>query len=217
MRLSLYVDESGDLGFSSKATPYFVVVYVITNSPFYLITKMRRLKKHTKEVGWKGVQEFKFNHDSEKLKRLVINSIMPLDFEAGCVAVDKKHVKPELREQPNVLYNYLTINYMITDVLANYSPDELLFYFDRRYSAERIKDFNKYLNDKLTWMASVRLEKNKPKYSAQHVNSEGMPILQIADYIAGSVSRKLRNLPNSHYSLLGSKIRYKHNWGKIDW
>lgn len=217
MHLYSYLDESGDIGFSKGSSKYFVVACVFTDNPHYLTTKMARLKKRIREAGWKGIQEFKFAQDHDKVKCKVVNEIASLNFEASCIAVDKSSVTAGLRNNPNVLYNYLTVHYPVTDIIANYSPHKITFCVDRRYSKEKIEEFDKYVKQKIIWKANAEYGIEVDDFCVEHATSEGTLILQIGDYLAGSVYKKIRGLPDSYYDVLKPKIKYRHEWGQITW
>ena len=44
--MHVFVDESGDLGFSKAATKYFIVAYIECNAPIKIQTDLKRLLKH---------------------------------------------------------------------------------------------------------------------------------------------------------------------------
>ena len=71
----IYIDESGDLGFSEKSSKVLVISALITNDPSKLdrIIKNARRNKFKKEL--KNANEIKFNKSSPKVRKYFINKL----------------------------------------------------------------------------------------------------------------------------------------------
>jgi hypothetical protein len=115
--LSVFVDESGDLGFTDKSSSYFVVASVIIedNEAERTRKEIRRLLKHinTKKSKKSKISEFKYGRDSnytkEKFFKYIINN-NDLNFKAGYVVIDKNAIKNKLKDEKDKLYNLAVIN-----------------------------------------------------------------------------------------------------------
>ncbi len=108
------------------------------------------------------------------------------------------------------------------DLKVEYSQGCLFIHSPASIKHEKIFSFlhrfiNDYLEKKISYKAGYEKGLDLPIYYTKHANSQGMPILQIADYFAGSIRRELGGLPNSFYAQLKPKIKYPHGWGNIKW
>jgi hypothetical protein len=72
--MHVYVDESGDLGFSEKSTKFFVVAYVVCNSSTTLETNVKRVLKklHNKGQYHFSRNELKFSRMSADCRKSVL-------------------------------------------------------------------------------------------------------------------------------------------------
>lgn len=220
--ITVYVDESGDLGFSEKATKTFIVAYILPHNEWSLRKTLKRIMKKLRgRRKFDGI-EFKFSRDSDYVASAVFNRIFKsgkpkLDMDIGLVAIDKNAVKPELRKKPIMLYNYLVVNYMISNVAARYFPTHLKFIVDKSMNKSSIDAFNEYLQKKLFWKTFIELGIEPPKAEIQHLNSYEEPCLQIADYIAGATFRKFERGDSKFYDLFKNNIVFRNSWGNITW
>ncbi|HME52561.1 MAG TPA: DUF3800 domain-containing protein [Candidatus Lokiarchaeia archaeon] len=87
----IFVDESGDLGFTKKSSRFFVMAALITfdkNQLVHIIKNMRR-RFFKKELS--SIFEIKANHSSESMKRHMINKLNTLsDARALFLILDKR-------------------------------------------------------------------------------------------------------------------------------
>ncbi|MCP8321347.1 MAG: DUF3800 domain-containing protein [archaeon] len=136
------------------------------------------------------------------------------DLEIGVVAIEKSFVKQELREQPNILYNYLVVNYMINNLMSRYKPASISLTLDRCLSGSLKAAFDNYVSLKIATRART-LE--FPSFSVEHIDSQIEPCLQATDYIAGACFRKFEHDDAQWYELIKDKIQFKTSWGYINW
>ncbi|MGH9923696.1 MAG: hypothetical protein ACRD38_13185, partial [Nitrososphaerales archaeon] len=70
------------------------------------------------------ISEFKFSNDSDFVRHKFVNLIGSPEIEAGRVVIKKTAVAPHLRENKNVLYNFVVAEYIMHDVMAAYGDVE---------------------------------------------------------------------------------------------
>jgi hypothetical protein len=89
----IFVDESGDIGFSEKSlkrSPIFVIAFLVPTNIFRLTIDLKRFLRNKLRV---GVSELKFHNDSDETRRSVLEFLCEkCHFEAGYVAIDKRAV-----------------------------------------------------------------------------------------------------------------------------
>jgi len=220
--VSIFVDESGDIGFSEKSlkrSPIFVIAFLVPTNIFRLTIDLKRFLRNKLRV---GVSELKFHNDSDETRRSVLQfPCGKCHFEAGYVAIDKRAVRnKEFREYPHLLYNYLAIHYVLGFVIDAFAPRKITYVIDRSMKESMRIEFDKYAERKAAWLAlhdsrmdmdiraAFRVEdfKELPEFIVRHEDSRKMPCLQVVDYLAGSVSRAFRG-DHTYYQLISRKFR----------
>ena len=215
--LEIFVDESGDLGFSEKSTKHFVVAYLVTSNAHPIRTKISRLKKSMNNKHKGSVSEFKFGRDGELTRTRVLAEICKCDFELGLVVIDKAYVKLSLRDDPSLLYRYLVGNYVVTNLVNAYDLTTVRFVVDKSLTSKGMQAFNSYLTNKLSWRQEMEKGDEMPIVEIIHEQSEGEPCLQVADYCAGAAFSRFERMNSTYYDLIRSKVEYRTPWGNIDW
>lgn len=209
-----YIDESGDLGFSPKASKTFVIAYVIPKNPERLRKSVRRLRKRLFKKPYKWA-EFKFSRDSERVRKGFFSKVINKhDMDIGLTAIEKTAVRPDLRDKKNELYNFLVVNYAIKNLLSYYQPEIIYLVIDRSMGKVLIGKFNEYAKLKAIYKS---LERSvwPPRVEIQRTNSMEEPCIQVADYIAGATFAKVEHNDAYYYEMFRSKIKFKDIWGSI--
>lgn len=122
--LNIYIDESGDLGFTAKATKYFVAAFIIVDTPEgarptikKLLRKLHRNKLYTGS-------ELKFSNSSHQTRIIALEELLNIRWNAGLVILEKQKVSPKLRDKISVLYNYCVVNPVLKNVMLLMEPYE---------------------------------------------------------------------------------------------
>jgi len=71
----VFIDESGDIGFSNKSTRYYIVACLETKRPDELSAAFKRARKKLGK-GLKNIPEFKFSRSSFKVRSVVIKELL---------------------------------------------------------------------------------------------------------------------------------------------
>jgi hypothetical protein len=76
--MQVYIDESGDLGFSSKSTRFFVVSFMITRNHMIIDLALKRILKklHKRKKYSQRSSELKFSNSNNAVKNIVLKKIM---------------------------------------------------------------------------------------------------------------------------------------------
>lgn len=216
--LYLFVDEAGDLGFSKNSTNVFVVCYMATEKPEKLRKCANRLRKRLRvRKRYSKIGEFKFSRDDEYIRKKLLEAIVGENLEVGYMVIDKKFVKTKLKENPSILYNYLVVHYILTNILAKQDIGEIEFIIDKSLSKQSRERFDEYFRNKLDWKQLVEKGRIPPKYLITHENSQNDPCLQIVDYLAGAAFSKFEHGDSQYYDIIKPKIQFKNSWGEISW
>lgn len=210
----VFIDESGDLGFNSRSTRFFVVAYLVVDQPFEIRTCTNRLLKNlhkTREYA-RRCNELKFCNSNVKVRRKVLSKISTCQFDLGTIVVEKAKVSQGLRENRTKLYNYVIVHTIMRNTIPNLSfGDNMNVVIDKSMSASSTEGFNKYARNKASWMITVN-RKETPislgDIEIEHVNSENEPCLQAADFSAGALFQRYERNDHSYLQFLVNKIKY---------
>ncbi|MEN3006790.1 MAG: DUF3800 domain-containing protein [Candidatus Methanosuratincola petrocarbonis] len=211
--LYVFVDEAGDLGFTNKATRFFVIAYVIPENHARTKTVIHRLKRSLKKKD-KKLNEFKHSKDCEKVRNMVLERISGLSISIGAVVIDKNSVKKELRDKKSILYNYLVADKVATALLRE-GADKAVLVLDMCMSKEARDHFNTYFMRKLNWKERIS-STHCSILNIMHKHSYEEPNLQIADYVAGAIFRKFERNLDDEYLKIRHLINYTDGWG-VKW
>jgi len=228
--VSVYVDESGDLGFGDGASSFFTIGYAFSYNrhPFaensIVKRTLKKINDGTKKKKRK-IPEFKFSADSEKTKCRFLCKIQEMNLIMSAFCISKDSVKNELKSDQGRLYRYLVVDTIITHLVNDYFKphdpyNSIRLIIDRSLSKQKRKDFDKYCDEKTSFRSWEQDKNMDYKVTVIHEDSKAVPMLQVADYIAGLVQRKFQMNDSTFYDLLSNKIRYKEQWdqfGKIIW
>ncbi len=198
----IFLDESGDLGFSSKSSKWFILTIVLTNNHRAVekcVKKVHRgLKKKYKKVG-----ELHAYHSDAITKKRMLRLLSEVeDIEIFCIILNKKKVYVDLRKQKNYLYNY-TANILL-ERLHNKKTlkvdDKIKIVIDQRETNKFLKEnFENYLKNNLIKRGNNSFEiKIRPSYTEK--------CLQAADFISWAIFRKYEMNDYEYYEIIKNKI-----------
>ena len=103
--MDVYVDESGDLGFSAESTKFFIIAFLTCDNSFNIRKEMSRLLKklHKKGIYPSCHRELKFTKMNKYCRSAVLKKIALSDSYIGVIVVKKDAVLERLRNDPSIL------------------------------------------------------------------------------------------------------------------
>jgi hypothetical protein len=206
----VFVDESGNLGFTDKSAKFFIVAYIVCESPLKVRTAMRRALKvlqQDKKYHY-SENELKFSHMNQKSREYVLQKISECDLSVNTVVVEKAKINPNLRNDIPKLYNYLVVHNIVLSFLPQLiSNKKIDITFDKTLSKKRVEDFNDYVKKKASFLLNEKNTKFEPAVLLlSHVNSISEPCLQAADAVAGAYFQKYENKNNIYVDIITDKV-----------
>ncbi len=202
--LYVFVDESGDLGFTKKSTSYYIIASVETRStviPSRIIKKVRRTLGKQK----KNIPEFKFTKSDDTVRRRLLERAVKEDLLFSAVVLKKKMVYDYLRDKKDKLHNYLAG--FIAESLSNDYDDEKEFEIivDKFIMREeKRREFDWYLESRL--LRNYR-DSAEPKVKIVHGDSRQYSGLQVADFVAGAIFQYYERGKREFYEIVEPKLR----------
>ena len=203
--MHIYIDESGDMGFTGRSSPYFVLVALVVHDPLSIRRCFARIRRTKLKKKYRELPEFKFNNSSAEIKRRILSCIASADVEICFCVLRKKQVRQHLRTEHQIVYNYLT-GVLISTIIGKYHPDdEIEITVDKSLNGIQREAFNQYLVFKT-------MEKNPvnapplPAISIDHADSASEPCIQAVDFVAGALHYQYREDDDTYRRIIDGKI-----------
>jgi hypothetical protein len=209
--LDVFVDESGDLGFSKNATNYFIVAFLICDSSTSLKFKMKRTLKrlHQKNKYPQPMDELKFTKMDDYCKKYVLKEIAKSDSYIGVIVVEKEKIVKRLRDDVSTLYNWLVVhNIMLSLIPLLETTPKMNIYFDKSLPKKRINSFNTYLEEKASYLFYTRGIDLDCCISSFHANSRTKPCLQAVDSVVGAYFQLYERKKPEYVDIIKGKERF---------
>ncbi len=215
--LHVFVDESGDLGFSKAATKYFIVAYIECDKPERLRTELKRLLKrlHQKKRYSRSRNELKFSRMDDYCRKSVLAKIAECDVSLGVVVLEKARVEDKLRQDPAKLYNWCVVHNIMLSLLQQIATgNKIQITFDKSLPIWRINEFNSYATNKASYLLYEKgSSPPSNSISLNHITSEKEFCLQAADAIAGAYFQKHEKQNNEYAKIIDQKVSFfKYLW-----
>lgn len=196
--MTIYLDESGDLGFESGGSDYFVITFIAVENKTVLKRAVRKVRrKHRLPQGI----ELKGSGTSSKIKKDLLKRLTKLDFSVYTIVMKKANVYPRLRQDTNILYNYVAGLIMVPYIKKqNY----VSIVADRRIvSVTSGFKLNEYLIYKVWYELRADVEMH-----IQHEDSKWAYGIQAVDVVCNSrIFRKYESGDERFYNLISGKIK----------
>ena len=88
--MKIYIDESGDIGFSERSSPYFVIAALIVHDPLAIRRCFAKIRRNKLKKKYKDLPEFKFNNSGPEIKKRILACIATADVDiAYCVLPER--------------------------------------------------------------------------------------------------------------------------------
>lgn len=187
----MYVDESGDLGFSSGSSNILVISAFLVDDRKVLdrIIKNMRRNKFKKEL--QGAMEIKANKSSHRLKRHMISKLneVPGLISFHTTLLKRKLTSDYLLVHKDKLYNFIA-GKLATNI--NLYGCDIEIRIDKSKGKQLLRDdFNHYFEEHLRDHSKIG------NLEIHHSMSHSFSGLQFADLLAWSVYQKEeRNIPD---------------------
>ncbi|MDZ7799084.1 MAG: DUF3800 domain-containing protein [Patescibacteria group bacterium] len=198
----IFLDESGDLGFSKRSSDWFIITMVITNyhrSVEKCVKKVHRgLKKKYKRVG----ELHAYHSDSMTKKRVLRNLSEIYDLNVLSIILNKKKVHIDLQNQKNYLYNY-TANILLDRLnKKKVLPEnrQINIYIDQKETNKFLK--KNFLDDLRKSLAKWENKQFDIKIKPSHTEK----CLQAVDFISWAIFRKYESNDYEFYEIIKNKI-----------
>ena len=204
----IFLDEAGNLDFSTNGTRYFVLTSVSIRRPFSWFGALDEYKYDCLEAG-AGTDVFHCSEDNRYVRDRVFGIIgANLDsFRVDSLVVEKRKTGPALRE-PTRFYPEM-LGYLLKHVLPevmktnSVEVDEVTVITDRLPLNKRRRAIEKSIQGALSKMVPTVYN----RYRILHHNSGSHYGLQVADYCCWAVFRSWEREDSRYYDMIKPAVR----------
>ena len=213
--LSIFLDESGDLGFDwqkNGTSKYFIVTVLVcsglqtTQSVKRAINRTLKNKVNKKPEKRRIVQELKGTGTSLSIKQYFIKQMPEDGWQLYSVVLNKKEVFEHLKSKSGKrkLYNFMS-KFLIEQILIPKTTKTINLVLDKCKNTEEIKDFNFYLQTQL----ESALPHLDVRLDISHESSQDNHGLQAVDLFCWGIARKYHHEDLEWYLLYKEKIAFE--------
>lgn len=202
--MKIYIDESGDLGFGSRMTKYFVVAGLIVRDDLPVRRCFAKIRKNTVKKSIKQLPEFKYHNSDDVTVRRAVQCITGADLDIAYALLRKDEVYDRLRSHHQTVYNYICGS-LVSAIVTRYQPWEPIdIIVDKSLNCVGQDMFNDYIVFKamdqnrngIGGLDSIRIT---------HKDSRQEVCIQAADFVAGVVHRHYRDGNEANFDAVWEK------------
>ena len=209
--MRVYIDESGDLGFSKKASSYFIIAALIAYDHLAIQRCFARIRRNKLKKRYRELPELKFNNSSVVIKRRILSCIASSDVAIAYSVLRKEQVYPHLRDKHQIIYNFLTGS-IIAHIIQRFPIDgEVRITVDRTLSGIQREAFDQYIIHK-TFERNISDTLSTIPIVIEHIDSKREPCIQAADFIAGALHHYYREGDDTMYRLIKNRIKIEFDY-----
>jgi len=200
--VDLYIDESGDLGFSPSSSRHFVIVALASSEPNELRRMMRRVQRR-RYPRIADPMEFKFGSSPERVRRLVCAGIARSETMIAWGAAIKSNIPASLR--PDKKRFYLSIcGRTLSELTRSIHARSIHVVLDKWSNSRSIRrSLDEVVEQTILDHHSGYFA---PSITVSHLDSSSSEGIQIADFVAGAVFQSLERSNGTYLDLIAERV-----------
>lgn len=207
----VFLDESGDSGFKLKkgSSRYFCVALVVFRNLDEASACDKEIDSLRKKLKWLPSFEFHYKNNSNKVRKMFLNSVKKYKFSYYGFILNKDPVKlwgDGFRDK-NSFYKYVC-----SLIFENARPllDKVTVIIDKSGNQDFRRQLTHYLKTKINTKDKTYIKKVKMQRSSSN------NLLQLADYVVGVLRGKVVNKKNAQflYKMIAKKEVNVQLWPK---
>lgn len=189
---SLFIDESGDLGFNKSSSKYFIVtgMRIDNEDDVILLSRIpKKIRERTLQKKIKKCSELKFTNSSQLIRERFLERVNKIPVKIYSIIIKKEKINERLRNQLPTLYNYF-MKILLEKALIGLPGTKLTIIMDQCMSINQKENFETYVNTE--FFSTFNLLPELPKII--HKNSTSDSCLQVVDFVCGAFGYKYNTL-----------------------
>lgn len=207
----MYIDESGDPGLKIDrgSSRYFTVSLVVFEEKDEAISCDQRITLLKRELGWQSNSEFHFKRNSDKVRRAFLQAVSPYNFFYYGIVINKhpKKLYGEGFRNKDSFYKYAC---GLVFENAKEKLQNAIVVIDKSGNMDFRNQLAQYLRRKMNSQTDLIKRINMQR-------SEGNNLLQLADYVAGSINRSIvdqKKFSSDYRNIISHREIYVQIWPK---
>ena len=207
----VFVDESGDFGFSSTTSKYTVLAAIIAQE----IDRLGRIPRQIRRRNTRGrilrkVGELKFNTANDHIRREILKAVARTqDIRIGCIILDKSKLGDLCSHNGELLYLQMSVQLMkeIAGFERIRRRMEVTFHRTPFYYRHE-GDYEQFIQSAVSEEFD-RLRIIAPEISVHVKSSQTSDGVRIADFVAGAIHRKYSKDDSVYHELIKESIIFE--------
>jgi hypothetical protein len=209
--MKIFIDESGDLGFTERASKYFVVAALIVYDHQAIHRCFKKIRQNKLKKKYQDIPEFKFNNSGKEIKYRVLKCIAKAEVDIAYCILRKDQVYPHLRDKHAIVYNYL-IGSLVSNIIQHILViGNIVITVDKSLNGIQREAFDQYLVYK-TFERNHNSQSEPPTINIEHVDSCTDPCIQAVDFIAGALHYYYRTKDDTYYQIIDGRIKIANDY-----
>ena len=206
--VDVYLDESGDLGSSSRGSKYILVAALATIESHEFKRIVRTARKRLRSEGGRTI-EFKFNKSSEKLRMRFLEDIAGTHSWIAWCGLEKSKMSPGLRSEKERLLHIMSGS-VVSEIARRTHTRSMSVIVDKRWTKEKQRnDFSRHIERMVSLHHSGYFA---PALEVSHFDSMVCEGLQVVDFVAGAAFKSLERADGSYLGIIGKKLLHGELW-----
>jgi len=204
---TVFVDESGDLGFGKGSSKYITIGALITTHPEIVERIPRRIRKRRLKKSLLQKPELKFHNSSPDVRRSVLKMVMALqDISIASMTVNKIGMPDGFRHSPERFYDCVC-GELLADIIVNRGGrGAYRVVFDARpHNRPPGYDFGGRVGA-IVGRELTRAGLIPVRIDVSVIGSHNSGGLQTADFVVGSIQRKHERDDHSYSRIIAPAI-----------
>jgi hypothetical protein len=198
----IFLDESGDLGFSERSSKWFLFTLVVIDDPRKLEKIIKKVRKSLKKKYKRIFSELHAYHCDDIIRTRVLRALSGIDISVVTTVLNKEKVYVDLQNQKNYLYNF-TANIILDRLINTKIIDgntQISLVVDK-------KDTKKNLRENfISYITEAMKERRSGGFEMSLSTSHDEKGLQAVDFISWAIFRKYERGDFKFYEIIKDKI-----------
>jgi len=201
--VDVYVDESGDLGFSRGISSRFLVIAAMATLESDRLGRLTRKARRRFGMTGKTAHEFKFNSSSDRVREYFLRGVAGSRTFVVWRAVDKQGLPERARTRRDLIYRHLCEEVLLT-LFKSTTARRINVTIDRRSEIWfRDADFTGFVEKVLL---AHHLGYFPPRLIVSRFDSRKSECLQVVDFAVGSIFQKIERENDRYYGLMADRV-----------
>jgi len=200
--VEVYLDESGDLGFSKGSSRHFIVAALVVDGD---VNIARIVNKCHRRFGssLSGNPELKFNRSPDRVRKFILSAVSATGAGIAWSGIRKSNLGESRMIDREAVWRMVAAR-TVSGASSRISTKSMHIVVDRR-------SIRKVAMESLDSSIQVAVKRHymgqfEPELRISHVSSASFPGLQLVDNIAGAVFQRLERGKERYMELIENNI-----------